>query len=121
MTEGAVEGKRHRRVMTFQAGRPDAAHPVQVHSMTKGTGLLNVSGRIMESAVGPGPFLRVGIIAPVTTLAAAAPRRINAQVEERIVTRATLLTVTGLADRQILLGVRTVLAAVKIAAIQQVK
>ena len=90
--------------MAFQAVCADTTNSVQVHPMTKGAGILNISCGVMI-----GPVLRVGIILTMTALTASATCTVNPDVESRIAAGAAGLAMTFLADCQICFGIRAMI------------
>ena len=90
--------------------------------MTERTGILNISGAVMEDVarVRSCPGLRVSIIDAMAAFAAVAAGTDDADVEARVAAGSAGLAMAGLAFRQIRLGIGTMIAAEEIAAVKRV-
>ena len=89
--------------------------------MTKGAGILNITGRVVEGAIRPGPtILRVGIVRSVAGFTTGSANAVDAEIKAWIAAGAAWLTMAGLANRQVRLGVGAVSAATEIRAINWV-
>ena len=86
--------------------------------MTEGAGILNIAGRVVEGAIRPGPtILRVGVVRSVAGFATGSANAVDAEIKAWIAAGAAWLTMAGLANRQVRLGVGAVSAATEIRAI----
>ena len=83
--------------------------------MTKGTGILDITRRIVERTIRPGPtILRVGVVLSVAAFAAVTA---NTNIKAWVASGAAWLTMAGLAERQVGLGIRSVSSAREIASV----
>ena len=94
----------------------NAANTIQVDTMTEGTAVLDISGRIVI-----WPVLRVGVVSSVTVLTGVIAK---ADIEARVVARPADLAMAGLAVCQVCFGVLAVASlsfSLEITAIQRMR
>jgi hypothetical protein len=90
-------------------------------SVTKGAGLLDISGRIVIAIVPwSGPGGGMGIIGGMARFTSCAADTVNSDIESRIAscTAGWIVGVTGLAKFQVLLGHRSMIVLVKETAVE---
>ena len=78
----------------------NAANTIQVDTMTEGTAVLDISGRIVI-----WPVLRVGVVSSMTVLTGVIAK---ANIESRVAARSAEFAMAGLAGSQVGLGVLAV-------------
>lgn len=119
VTGGAVQGKGGRRIVTVQAIDSHPTDAVQVDAMAEGTGILDIARRIVEGVIRTGPMGGMGVVDIMTTLTAFTASAEDADVKTGVAPRSAGFAVTGLANREIGLGIRAMLGAVQIGPVQR--
>ena len=102
--------------MAARTSDPDTAHTIQIHTVTKCTGVLNIPGLIMEGIIRAGPVLWMRQINSMTAFAAIAA---NADIETRIAARTTSFSMTGLTDSQVRSGIGAMKTATEVSAVKR--
>ena len=121
MAGSAIKGEIRRFSMATETADPDTANAIQAHAVTKGAGILDITCRVVEGTIRPGPtILRMSIIDAMAAFTALVAGGDDAEIEARVAAGATRLAMAGLADRQVGLGIRTMIGAKEIAAIEWV-
>ena len=116
-----VKSEGSRRTVATNTRRPNPTYPVQIDSVTEGAGILDITSRVVERAIRTGPtILRMGVVLSVAGFTALVAGGDDAEIEARVAAGATRLAMAGLADRQVGLGIRTMIGAKEIAAIEWV-
>ena len=119
MAENTVQGKVGCRVMTAETTDADPTDAVKGDPMAEGTGILDISRRIMKGIIRTGPGDRVGVVdlmAP-RSLTAGVIDTFDADVKTGVAARTAGLAMAALAHREVGLGVGTVIRRVQVGAI----
>ena len=102
--------------MAARTSDPDTAHTIQIHTVAKCTGVLNIPGLVMEGVIRAGPILwmcQIGTMTGFTTVAT------NAYIETRIAAGTAGLSVAGLTECQVLSSIGTMQTGIDIGPINR--
>ena len=121
MTSDTVQCEVCRFGMAARTSDPDTAHTIQIHTVAKCTGVLNIPGLIMVGIIRARPIGRVSVISSMTRFATVAACRCNADIETRIAAWTTGFGMTGLTDSQVRSGVWAVETATEVSSVNRVR